>query len=608
MQHIANDASGGGAAFNSGRKRKQRNKWLWWIYPITGFAALLWLLLRVVPKPSRAAYPCMRVAAPIASSFILWLIAIGASAVALRKARFYFSKSKIIIGLICTAVGIVSVIGGLWSVDRTPIFANLFIADSYEPTADPVNDPIGVPKGWNPGRVVWVYDPDATSWGGPESGESCWEPSNTNQAVVDSMMSRAVRWLAGEKTDNEAWDVIFRYFNQLRGYGKHSYQAGEKIAIKINLTTSNATNSSNKDTRAKTRLLDKAGDTTPQMILALLRQLVNVVGVNQSDISVGDPTAFFTDPWYKLLSTEFPQVNYLDHYPYPGRTPVQYSSIPLYWSTADAGGKLLDYIPVSFAQADYLINLAVLKGHETGITVCAKNHYGSLIRNPVGRTWGTPKDYYNLHDSLPYSGWTPGRGYYRALVDLMGHRELGAKTVLYLIDGLYGGYYSEGTPFKWEMAPFNGNWPSSLFVSHDPVAIDSVAYDFLLTEWPHVVYDGKGEPDSLRGGAQDYLHEAALAADPPSGSRYDPENDGYTLASLGVHEHWNNSIDKQYSRNLGTGEGIELISSEPIVVYCAGDHDEDGDIDGGDLADYAIDSGGLRQDEFAANFGNINCP
>jgi hypothetical protein len=26
-----------------------------------------------------------------------------------------------------------------------------------------------------------------------------------------------------------------------------------------------------------------------------------------------------------------------------------------------------------------------------------------------------------------------------------------------------------------------------------------------------------------------------------------------------VYEHWNNPADKQYSRNLGTGNGIELI-------------------------------------------------
>ena len=70
---------------------------------------------------------------------------------------------------------------------------------------------------------------------------------------------------------------------------------------------------------------------------------------------------------------------------------------------------------------------------------------------------------------------------------------------------------------------------------------------------------GQSGPGGLEGGAQDYLHEAALAHDPPSGTFYDPENDGMAMASLGVHEHWNNPEDKQYSRNLGTGDGIELI-------------------------------------------------
>jgi hypothetical protein len=45
----------------------------------------------------------------------------------------------------------------------------------------------------------------------------------------------------------------------------------------------------------------------------------------------------------------------------------------------------------------------------------------------------------------------------------------------------------------------------------------------------------------------------------PDNIVYDPEGDGTEIGSLGVHEHWNNSEDMQYSRNLGTGEGIELI-------------------------------------------------
>jgi hypothetical protein len=33
---------------------------------------------------------------------------------------------------------------------------------------------------------------------------------------------------------------------------------------------------------------------------------------------------------------------------------------------------------------------------------------------------------------------------------------------------------------------------------------------------------------------------------------------GVEIGSLGVHKHWNNAIDKKYSRNLGTRKGIEL--------------------------------------------------
>ena len=57
---------------------------------------------------------------------------------------------------------------------------------------------------------------------------------------------------------------------------------------------------------------------------------------------------------------------------------------------------------------------------------------------------------------------------------------------------------------------------------------------------------------------ENYLHEAALVANAPSGTAYYNGN-GERVENLGVHEHWNNSQDKQYSRNLGASEGIELI-------------------------------------------------
>jgi hypothetical protein len=47
---------------------------------------------------------------------------------------------------------------------------------------------------------------------------------------------------------------------------------------------------------------------------------------------------------------------------------------------------------------------------------------------------------------------------------------------------------------------------------------------------------------------------------------YNPNGDSVRLQSLGVHEHWNNAAEKKYSRNLGTGNGIELVRPQPAGV------------------------------------------
>jgi hypothetical protein len=57
-----------------------------------------------------------------------------------------------------------------------------------------------------------------------------------------------------------------------------------------------------------------------------------------------------------------------------------------------------------------------------------------------------------------------------------------------------------------------------------------------------------------------YLTEAALADNPPSKTKYDPQRNNSSVSSLGVMEHWNNPKEKKYSRNLGKKEGIDLVS------------------------------------------------
>ena len=363
------------------------------------------------------------------------------------------------------------------------------------------------------------------------------------------MMSRSLCALSGKTNDAAAWDTLFRYYNVSHGRGNHGYTAGEKIAVKTNLAFCNfypAFCCVDSLTYSLNKKLDYM-TTSPQMVRALLRQLVNVVGVNQADISLGDPTAYYPNEYYDSCHAEFPNVKYMDHAGKFGRTKVEFSNVPVYFSCRPTGVKQ-DFVPRHYAEASYLINLANMKSHlGGGITLCAKNHYGSLIRLP------TDSGYYDLHQSLAFM--TPQMGNYRALVDFMGHAHLGGKTLLNLVDGLYSGNHNYDTvPHTWDVPPFNGGWTSSVFASQDPVAIESVLMDlFQLDKDP---YQYPKIP-----GAEDYLNEAAQAGNPPSGTFYDPDHATATLrlASLGVFEHWNNPVDRQYSRNLGTGNGIELV-------------------------------------------------
>jgi len=263
---------------------------------------------------------------------------------------------------------------------------------------------------------------------------------------------------------------------------------------------------------------------------------------------------------YNPLKAAFPNVIYWGYE--SGRVNPEPTSSEVLISSDNSELRFDDELPQAYIDAEYLINIPVFKKHHrAGISLGTKNHFGS-IGAYAGGAW-------HMHYSLPCPEAdgivTQGDyGAYRCFVDIMGHAELGGKTILHLVDGIWGSTNWGHPPIKWRMTPFNNDWPSSLFLSQDPVAIESVGYDFLFNEFDEShpteglpATDDKG-PYPRFEGTDDYLHQAADPANWPAGISYDPENDGSALTSLGTHEHWNNPIDKKYSRNLGTGNGIEL--------------------------------------------------
>jgi hypothetical protein len=505
-----------------------KRRWLIWLLPIAGLISLVWFLIRVVPKPSRATYPCQRLAAPLASGFVVWIVGLIGSTLAYRRTGRLLQKSRYVLAAIFVAAAVILVWGSLCATNNNPAGAALFT-----PT-ESANSPMGAAKGIHPGRVVWIRDANATSWDG--STGSWWDDDNTDQRIVDSMVSEAIQRLAGESDESKAWEALFRHFNKSRGFGDVGYQKPEKIAIKINM---------NQDRRGEWK--PDVGNPSPQVIYSLVDQLVNKAGVPGSAITLYDATRYIGDPIYnKIKNSPDVKLQKISFVVTPDR--AQNGRLAAVYDTGNPlhtkAGTV--YLPKCVTEAKYLINLALMRAHTLfGVTLCAKNHFGTTYF-PNDRGW-TPSP---LHS---YGSRRDPMGSYNCLVNLNGHKHLDGKTFLYMMDALYPARNQTGGVIRF--ASFDNDWFSSILASQDMVAIDSVGLDLLRNEQalnPNVV-DVTGNPDN-------YLHEAALADKPPSGTTYDPEGDGMALESLGVHEHWNNPKEMKYSRNLGTGKGIELVT------------------------------------------------
>ncbi len=527
-----------------------------WLFPLGGVVCLIWFLVRVVPKPSRLQYPCMKVAAPMASSFLLFISGLAAAVFSFGKARALLHSSRYMLGSLLLVAGLAA---SAFTFSGTSLesHASAGTPGLFTGPSDSANHPFGTARGILPGRVVWVHNPDATNAQCvvDSPGHGWVESENMNQAAVDQMLSAALKSVTGEASDSASWGAIFRYHNGIRGKGAVGYVKGEKIFIKINATSAMHVNPADLTSTSYYGV----SETSMASVRAVLRQLVNVAGVAQGDISIGDPMKHIYKHLYDTWHGEFPDVHYLDHDDYGslGREKAVVSTTAriLYSDKRTVLPVSSDYLYAIFEQTEYVLNIPMLKGHQrAGMTMFAKNHFGSQAEAYASQ----------LHEGLvspngPGDQRRSGYGVYRVLVDMLSHKLLSGKNLVYVMDALWSTDWELDKPVKWQMSPFNNDYTSSLFVSLDPLAIESVGYDFLRSEFTAA----RGADSSVQmSGVDDYLHQAADSANWPRGIRYDPDNDGVCYASLGVHEHWNSAIDKKYSRNLGTGNGIELIDIE----------------------------------------------
>lgn len=463
------------------------------------------------------------VAAPIALSFVAFISSTLVGVGTWKRVRNLWNARRVTLGLSVLLIGVLAS-GTLYVMSVDNSLMGQVIRKQIDNGTDmgrfiPIdapNTPMGVAKGIHPGRVAWAYDPKAAAWDGKHGLYS--DADNNSQTRVNDMLEGVIIALTNQKTIDKAWDELFRLFNYKKGKGAVSYKKGEKIAIKVNLNDNGGSN---------------IIDATPQSVYALLHQLIDIMQVPQNNITVYDAQRRGISAIYDYMQPLYPEVNYQN---WGGFVPdvVHYSS-----EITDKGSMSLARAAY---EADYMINMALMKRHseptdkwrdsagQTGITSTGKNQFGSLEKVPP------------LHFSIRDWSSFRGMGTYNCIVDLMAHERIGGNTLVYIVDAMYVNPKHNGHAVRFKRAPFNNGWTSSFLASNDQVAIESVVLDFIYSELP------------LPANADNFLHEAANIGNPPSGIAYA----GKKLVSLGVHEHWNNPEQRMYSRNLGTGKGIEL--------------------------------------------------
>lgn len=377
------------------------------------------------------------------------------------------------------------------------------------------NQPIGVGRGIHPGRVAWIHYPSVAKWDGKTG---LWVEDRWNdQEKADAMIREAIVQLTGKSSPKKAWEKLFRHFNKTHGRGNRGYRKGETIAIKLNMN--------NAITHRDTIELNSS----PFVTLALVRSLVYDGGVRQQDIVLCEPSRAITDSIYYKVSREFPSVHFIDNIGGDGREKCEYYPEQITYSAEN--GKMARGLARCIVDADYLINSALLKTHSgPGVTLTSKNWYGATDINLLWRQ--------NAHNNISPDKRN-GKPGYKTFVDFISHKDLGQKTLLFLIDGTYGSRDVNGPPsIKWMKEPFNGGWACSLIVSQDEVACDAVGMDIIIGEWP--------EFGSLNY-CDEYLIEAASLPNSPSGTIYQ-QNGTPIKEPLGIMEHWNNPKERKYTK------------------------------------------------------------
>ncbi len=464
--------------------------------------SFFWLLWRSGTKPSRIVYPCQRAAAiNVGMAAYFFPLIYCHKVVGFFKYRFDLKKLLKYCFSITIAVLLLSV--------ATITFDNFQLENAWNEYHSTNNGIFGKNLDYNgisttdsyesipsalalesPHRVVSVHNSNASSWTGSGS------PRNyLNQNEIDRMIRSGIKTLTGKTDYIEAWQELM------------PYSEGEAVAIKLNFNNVNA--------------WDENPCLNPyaELVNSIIDGLIGL-GVPGEKIWLTDPSRKINDDFRNGIVNQDVLFFTSPTYDPGGRERVFRTSYvaegspDASWADFHDEG-LTAIMPAQvLVDADHIINVPMLKGH-TGpsFTFGLKNHYGSAVIGTQSRSYW--HKYFCF--GYPECGLGPN-----PVIEINRNPHIQNKTRLILGDGVYGHPESNDPScpdYRMLFQSFNNNPPEILFFGVDPIAVESVMFDYLQWEC---------ELRSFSPRVDDMLIEAA------------------TLG-MGVHEHWNNNDDREYT-------------------------------------------------------------
>jgi len=261
------------------------------------------------------------------------------------------------------------------------------------------------------------------------------------------MLARALYEISGQQNETAAWKKI------MTGSETGSI-AGKKVAIKVNFN-------------ATIQKIPNSFDNSPAMIIVLAQSLEQA-GFAQKNITFFDCSRPFPDHFKsEIRAAGLRSLNLLGN-----KDGMRFSDKFIFLSDNKdflRDGKRTDQMPIPqvLLDADYYVNLHLLKIHSAGVTGALKNHFGFA-----------PNVSFFMHNK-----GVPGYGKAYIFPDIVLHKEIHSRYRLNIAEAVYGGQTPNTLDCYTNKDFFPGGKPSSLIVSRSPFYHDTVLYAFAKAEY-----------------------------------------------------------------------------------------------------------------------------